>query len=561
MSDDNAAALAAAHASLLAQLRRPGACAGHPDAAGLLQTHISSLLLAGSRVFKLLRPVALPFVDFSSIDKRHAACLEELRLNRRTAPHWYQAVLPVLDDGGGAFLPAPGPRPPAGRVLDWAVQMRRFDDQQLYSRLAAQGRLAPPQVDALAAAVAAFHNTLPPSPPGFGDPQALRAMAALNLGELAALLAGPPWQGLPGAAAAAATVARLQAWAAATGAVLAPTMAARQAAGDVRECHGDLHLANVVWADGAPVLFDALEFDAQLRHTDVVGDAAFAFMDLLAAGAPGLAWRFASAWLEATGQHAGLPLLAWWAVHRAAVRAKVALLSVPTVPASTAWPAGLLRYLAVADHLAAPARPAPALVLTCGLSGSGKSLVAAAMAERLGGIRLRSDVERKRLFGLAPAARGGPQVYTPEAGVRTYARLQQLAAAALAAGVPVVVDAASLQHAERAAMQAMAAACGAPFRLLLCTAPPAVLAQRVAARLAVGQDASDATPEVLARQQQWVQWPGPDEADHTWCLDTDAPLAAVLARVQSLQLPAEGRSGPAARCLPTPPAAGCDGQT
>lgn len=106
MSDDNAAVLAAAHASMLAQLRRPGACAGHPDAAGLLQTHISSLLLAGSRVFKLLRPVALPFVDFSSIDKRHAACLEALRLNRRTAPHWYQAVLPVQDDGSGACLPA-----------------------------------------------------------------------------------------------------------------------------------------------------------------------------------------------------------------------------------------------------------------------------------------------------------------------------------------------------------------------------------------------------------------------------------------------------------------------
>jgi predicted kinase len=197
----------------------------------------------------------------------------------------------------------------------------------------------------------------------------------------------------------------------------------------------------------------------------------------------------------------------------------------------------------VADQLAAPASHAPALVLTCGLSGSGKSLVAAALAERLGGIRLRSDVERKRLFGLAPAARGGPQIYTPEAGVRTYAQLQQLAAAALAAGVPVVVDAASLQRSERAAMQAVAAACGAPFRLLLCTAPPAVLAQRVGARLAVGQDASDATPEVLARQQHWVQWPGADEADHTWRLNTDAPLADVVARMNALPIPADSGAG------------------
>ncbi len=541
----------AAHAALLAALRRPGACAGHPGAAGLLQTHISSLLLAGGQVFKLKRPVALPFVDFSSLARRHAACLDELRLNQRTAPGWYQAVVPVLDSGQGAFIAAPGPAMPAAQVVDWAVQMRRFDDQGLLSRLAADGRLVAGQVDALAATVAAFHNSLPPSPPGYGSADALQALVALNLQELATLLAGPAWVGLPGAADATATVARVQAWAGQRGRALAPSISARRQAGQVRECHGDLHLANVVWADGAPVLFDALEFDDQLRHTDVVGDAAFAFMDLLAAGQPRLAWRFASAWLEATGQHDGLPLLAWWAVHRAAVRAKVALLSAPVDPVPTALPGGLLRYLAVAGQLAAPAGRPLLLVLTCGLSGSGKSLVAAALAERLGGIRLRSDVERKRLAGLPATARGGPDLYTAEAGARTYARLQQLAAGALAAGVPVVVDAASLLASERRAMQALAEGAGASFRLLLCTAPPAVLAQRVGARLAAGQDASDATPEVLARQQQWVQWPGPAEAAHTWRLDTDAAATSVLAWVDALPLPAgftgtPGRSpGPA----------------
>ncbi len=305
------------HAELLAQLQRPGACAGHPDAAGLIQTHISSLLLAGRQVFKLMRPVALPFVDFSGIDKRRAACDAALRLNRRTAPQWYQAVVPVIDGDGGACIPAPGLPHPAGPVVDWALQMRRFDERLLVSRLAAEGALTGAQVDALAATVAAFHNTLPPSPPHFGDPAALRHMVALNLQELAGLLTVEPWQALPGATGAAADVARLQAWSASRGVALDSLMQQRRAAGAVREGHGDLHLANVVWADGGSVLFDALEFDPQLRHIDLVGDTSFAFMDLLAAGQPGLAWRLASAWLEAAGQHDGLPLLAWWAVHRA----------------------------------------------------------------------------------------------------------------------------------------------------------------------------------------------------------------------------------------------------
>lgn len=519
------------HAGLLAALRRPGACAGQPQAARLLQTHISSLLFTGPLVFKLKRPVALPFVDFSTVARRHAACLEELRLNRRTAPLWYQAVVPVLDAGQGAFIPAPGQAAPAGQVVDWAVQMHRFDEHGLFSRLAETGALDATRVDALAAAVAAFHNGLPPSPPGFGAAAALQAVVALNLQELAALLAAPPWRARPDADDAAAAVARLQGWATHQGSVLGPLIDKRRQAGQVREGHGDLHLANVVWADGAPVLFDALEFDPALRHIDIVGDMAFTFMGLLAASLPRLAWRFASGWVEATGQHDGLPLLRWWAVHRAAVRAKVALLSAPEAPG---LPEPMQRCLAVAAALAAPAPQPPLLVLACGLSGSGKSVVAAALAERLGGIRLRSDVERKRLAGLPPTARGGPALYTAEAGQRTYARLQQLAAGALAAGVPVVVDAASLQRRERSAMQAVAAAAGSPFRLLLCDAAPAVLAQRVANRLAGGHDASDATPEVLVRQQQWMQWPGADEAAHTWRLDTGAPLQAVLDQVEAL---------------------------
>lgn len=588
---DNAAALQA-FGRLLAALQRPGACGGFAGAATLRQTHISALLMAGDHVYKLKKPVALPFVDFSTLARREAACHEELRLNRRTAPQWYEAVVPVCQGPDGPCIAPPGGAAP-GPVLEWALRMQRFDDSRLASRLARSGQLQPAQVDALAAVVASLHNGLPASPAGFGDPVALQAMVNKNSAELADLLAGllagmppnpvPPPQGhppeplpagLPPAApqgpeqAAALRAAQQQVarWLAATGRALAPQMAQRRQAGLVRECHGDLHLANIVLDGNRPVLFDALEFDPALRHIDIAGDAAFAFMDLMAQAqdAPQgrrLAWRFASGWIEATGAHDALPLLRWWAVHRAAVRAKVALLSAPAAAGSQGRAeasAEAMRYLQVAQALASPAPAAPWLVMCCGLSGSGKSQVAQALAARLGGLRLRSDVERKRLHGLAPTDRGDAALYTPEAGARTYARLQALAAQALQAGVPVVVDAASLRAAERAAMRAVARACGARFGLLQCQAPLAVLAARVARRQQQGDDASDATPQLLARQQQGAQWPQPAEADRLWLLDTTPALAQVLAAVEALplqdqpQAPGKALLGEPAAAVPGP---------
>jgi len=542
---DSAAALRA-HAAMVAELRRPGACGGWPEAAGLLETHISTLLLAGGLVYKLKKPVALPFVDFSSLGLRHEACLQELRLNRRTAPRWYQAVVPVVQGDTGAVIAATAepqagaaagalPGAAAGPVIDWAVRMRRFDDQGLFDRLADLGQLDAHKVDRLANVVAHFHARQTPAPPGYGRADATRHWARENAAELAALVAGTDL---------APTVATLQRFTETRGAALAGLMDLRCRTGHVREVHGDLHLGNIVWADHTAVLFDALEFSDTLRHIDTIGDNAFTFMDLLAHGLPRLAWRFIGAVLEASGDRAALPLLAWWASYRAAVRAKVALLSVPagadagagaaaTGPRAAAL-ARAQRYLAVATALAAP--PPPRLVLTFGLSGSGKSVVAGQLAERLGGVRVRSDVERKRLFALPPTARAMPGLYSPDTTRRTYERLAELAGGALAAGIPVVVDAASLNRAERDAMRAVAAAQGAHFTLLVCDAPPAVLLARVLARQAAGGDASDATPEVLAQQQGWAEWPGADEAGDTLRLCTDVPLATLTEQIEALPI-------------------------
>ena len=535
------------HAAMVAELRRPGACAGAADPPGLIETHLSSVLLAGNQVYKLKKPVVMGFVDFSTVLARREACEQELRLNRRTAPRWYLAVVAVRQTADGARITVPGDPLAAGApVIDWAVHLRRFDDRQRLDRLAQRGELTGAMVDSLAAAVARFHAQQAPAPPGFGRAEATRHWARENLAELAALLpAGADGSPHPDHA----TVAALQHWTEARGAALASLMDLRCRTGHVREVHGDLHLANIVWSDGAPVLFDALEFNDTLRHIDTVGDLAFTFMDLQAQGLPRLAWRFISAALEANGDWAALPLLGWWSVYRAAVRAKVALLGAVGHSDPAAQQAAHLQarhYLGVATAGAglAPATPGGAppgglrVVLMCGLAGAGKSGVAGVLAERLGAVRVRSDVERKHLFASLPTARAVPGLYSPDANRRTYERLQELAQLALDAGVSVVIDAASLRRSERDALRTLAARRGVRFCLLVCVAPPEVLRERVQQRQRADTDASDATPDVLAFQQNLAEWPGADEAHDTVRLDTDRPWSEVAAITETLRLDA-----------------------
>ena len=544
----------AEHARLMAALQRPGALPGGMGPAGpvtLVETHLSSLLLAGDRVYKLKKPRRLAFVDFSTLALREVACREELRLNRRTAPAIYLAVLPVVQGADGPRIEATDtaeaaasaeaaeaarpdaaaeePTPAAPPVIDWALQMARFDEQQAFDHLATRGALSAAQVEALALAVVQFQATLQPLPAGLGAPAATLDTAERNAAELYALCRHDP--------ALAARTDALARWSAARGRALAPLMAERHAAGRVREGHGDLHLGNLVWHDGAPLLFDAIEFSPTLRQLDTVGDWAFTFMDLLARVGPDLAWRFASTLVEAADDHGALPLLPWWAVYRALVRAKVALLG----PPGPAADASLSRYLGVAEALAAlqplgGARPAPWLVLMLGLSGSGKSAVAQGLVGPLGAVRLRSDVERKRLFGLgprdrAPAALG---LYSREATRRTYDRLLALAGQALSGGIGVVVDAANLRRAERAAFVDLARRLGARPVVLACRAPEPVLRERIRRRAAAGTDASDASEDVLALQQRVAEWPLADEPAPVWWLDTDAPPDEVLRRALAL---------------------------
>jgi aminoglycoside phosphotransferase family enzyme/predicted kinase len=501
--------------ALVEALRDP-ACYPHPvDRVDVLETHISYVLLAGEYAYKLKKAVRLPFLDFSTPRLRRRYCREELRLNRRTAPQVYLDVVPI---GGEPRAPRVGLGGPA---LEHAVRMRRFPQEALFSQLAARGALEDEHVDRLADALAGFHGAIAGGavPDAIGTADAIRAPAMENFHEILALR--------PREAARDALEA-LRGWTEAEGAALAGVFEARRRGGFVRECHGDLHLGNVVSIGGAAVLFDGIEFAPRFRWTDVMADAAFPYMDLMRCTGR-LAWRFLDRYLQRTGDYEGLAVLRFYAVYRAVVRAKIAAVRASQLAHDDARRLDALseldEYVELARRLASP-HP-PVLALMHGVSGSGKSAAAQVLLESLGAVRLRSDVERKRLHGLDPAARTdsdvGGGIYTAEAGERTYRRLAELARAALCAGYPVVIDAAFLERPRRDALREVAHACNAAFQIVSCLAPPDVLRERVARRSRTLADVSDAGPEVLERQLALEHALAPGEAAYATRIDTSRP--------------------------------------
>ena len=458
-----------------------------------IDTHISTVWLAGDHAYKLKKPVKLPFLDFSTRELRRAFLAEELRLNQRTAPDLYLDLLPVTGSVAAPQLGGPG------EPIDWVLRMRRFPAGALLSECAERGELQPAQIDALAGHVAAFHCRLPPLPPAAAPLKGVTAWTRECLDEIESNPLRP------------AALDRQRVGALREGllALLGAQAAWRERRvrdGFLREGHGDLHLGNLVLWQGGVVAFDAIEFDPALRCIDLMNDAAFAFMDLLACGRSDLAWRFINGYVERSGDFDGLIGLRAFAAYRALVRAKVALLS--------GRPQDGLRYASLAESLAA-APPPPRLLLVMGLSGSGKTTLAGLAAERIAAIRLRSDVERKRLHGLGPTERPAPglDLYGAEATRRTYARLGELAEGLLVAGHSVVVDAALLRQAEREALRVLARRLEVPFLLLECVADVRLMAQRLQVRSAAGNDASDAGVEVMQHQREFaealpVDWAG-----------------------------------------------------
>lgn len=479
---------------LIQALLEPQRYAGDVPQVTLVQTHISWVLLAGDFAYKIKKPLTLPFLDFGTLARRQTCCHDELRLNRRFAPDLYLEVVGIFNTPHDPRWQGPG------APIEYAVKMRRFDERGRLDRVCARGELLPRHLSDLADTLAAFHAGAASAAPQvrFGDPAQVMAQARDNFTALLRLLPQAATQ---------ARLAALQDWTAVQFTQLAAVMQARKQAGWVRECHGDLHLANLVLIDQSVRMFDCIEFNEDLRWMDVASEIAFTYVDLLAHGQPGLADWWIDEVCSRTGDYGGVPVLRFYAVYRAMVRAKVAAIRREQTQAGDGE---VVAYLALAERLVAP--PTVRLLITHGLSGCGKTVVSDQWLQsdpQASTLRLRSDVERKRLFGLERAARSGAAldggIYASDAHGRIYGHLHTQAESLLRAGWSVIVDATFLKRADRDRFAALARQVGADFAILAPQATPAQLRERILARSAQGRDASEATLEVLAQQMRVVE--------------------------------------------------------
>ena len=464
----------------------------------LLETHISWVLLAGQYAYKIKKPVDFGFLNFSRLALRQFYCQEEIRLNRRLAPRIY---LDVVGIGGTPEQPCFGREP----AFEYAVKMQRFTVSQTLDNLCARRQLQAAHIDALAEGIAQFHLGLAGSAPDSDHGRAAKVWlpVAENFHHLQDLLPAEDH----------AVLCALRQTCEAEFADCRETLEQRRLDGMIRECHGDLHLGNIVLLEDRPVPFDGIEFNADLRWIDVISDVAFLVMDLLYRQRADLAYRFLDVYLQITGDYAGLKVLRFYLAYRATVRAKVSALRCAQGGEGIAQ--DCRDYLALAGRVLAA--PTPALIITHGLPGCGKTTVSQSVLETFAAIRLRSDVERKRLFGLQALQRPDPsddELYTPRASERTYAYLLDWAAQILNSGFPVIVDAAFLSRDERRQFQALAQALAIPFVILHIEAEERLIRQRLQQRQSGGRDASDADEHVYQLLKAWDE---PLTADERVC--------------------------------------------
>jgi hypothetical protein len=479
---------------IIAGLQRPRAYLHPVDRVEHIETHISHVLLAGDYAYKLKKPINLGFLDFSTLERRKFFCEEEVRLNGRLAPHIYLSAVPVTGSPEAPRMEG------EGEILEYAVKMRRFDQDALLTRLPVTPALA----DRLANCIADFHTHIPSTPDGapFGTPEAVLQPMVENFEHIRRRLPAPERL---------AELRRLEDWTRQRLEALREIVEERRRGGHIRECHGDMHRGNIALVDDELVIFDGIEFNPGLRWIDTMSEVAFLVMDLEEAGEEIPARRFLNRYLERSGDYRGVHLLDFYKVYRAMVRAKVTAIRLgqsDVEPEEAARDrADYARYLALAQRYTSP-HPRR-LYITHGVSGSGKSRLAAILREQLPLIHIRSDVERKRLFGLPPEARTdsglGAGIYTSEASARTYARLLDLAAVILDAGYSPLVDAAFLKRTGRQPFLELAAAKGCPCTILVPEAPVEVLRERVAARSLAGEDPSEAGLPVLETQLAAVE--------------------------------------------------------
>ncbi|MEY4933582.1 MAG: hypothetical protein RLZZ403_1902 [Pseudomonadota bacterium] len=491
----------------------------------LRETHISWVILTGSHAYKIKKPVKADFIDATTLALRRFYCEEELRLNGRLAPEIYLDVVPITRQSGRLTVGGPGP------AIEYAVRMRQFPPEEELPALLAARAVSVADIASLGALLADFHLGLPP-PWWSGSFDATAEMLETVFGNLGQLNADLERAG------SAAHLGRLIDWTGHTAEALEDAFQQRERNGCIRECHGDLHAANIVRIAGRLLPFDCIEFDPALRFIDVINDVAFLFMDLVSRGRPDLAFAMLSRYLEATGDYEGVRVLPFYAVYRALVRAKVDAYAALQMPARAAeFHPRLQQRLRTAVQLTDP--PQPALVIMHGVSGSGKSWMSERLVPALAALRIRSDLERKRMTGsLGRSAQSavGQGIYAPGLSHRVYAHLADSAEVCLRSGCNVIVDAAFLDAADRELFQGLARRLRARFLIVACEADDGTLAARIAERNRAGNDPSDATAAVLMDQIKNLQAFSPQEQRHVIhvrTVDGDA-VPSVVARLRGI---------------------------
>ncbi len=490
-----------------------------------IETHISWVILAGDYAYKIKKACNLGFLDFSTLKKRRHFCNEEVRLNRRLAAPLYIGVIPITGEPEQPVLQG------TGTIIEYAIKMIQFPQQAQLDHMLTHGKLENRHIDAYAQMVAGFHCAAEPASEetAFGNPVHVYQAVAQVFSQL---------RRQPEATRYTALINDLEGWCASAFKTLTPLFEQRKRGGFIRECHGDMHLRNLVWFNEHPLAFDCLEFDPDLRWIDILSEVAFLVMDLDHREQQKLAYRFLNAYLEHTGDYAGMPVLRFYRVYRALVRAMVDAIraaqpGISPVERKEAAQA-FCSYLKLAQSYCRPATPL--LMITHGLSGSGKSTLSQLLLEQIGALRIRSDVERKRIFGLlgglntalnahadAHNPDGAQQLYSRTANTRTYATLKRLAEKVLEGRFPVIIDAVFLRHEERAEFRDLARKKQIPFIILVFTASADTLRKRIQERK---NDISDADLAVLEMQLDALKPLQDAELSHRIIIDTEQPFDA-----------------------------------
>lgn len=482
------------HPELFSAMSRPEFYPHRPERVEVVQTHISFIFIGGEMVYKVKKAVDFGFLDFTTLEKRKFYCEEELRLNRRLAPEAYLALERITADAHGLSLNG------TGQVVEYAVRMRKLPQERMLKRLLAEGKCDHAMIDAVAAKLADFHGRAETGGriDELGGVETIRFNHEENFSQTASYVDLTIPHG---------RYAFISAFDRDFLKRQGPLLQRRVVDHRIRDCHGDLHLEHICVADGITI-FDCIEFNERFRFGDVAAEVAFLAMDLDYNGYPQWAEVFVAAYIRHSGDTDIRRLLDFYRCYYAYVRGKVVGFRIndPAIDEAGRNEAKAIaaRYFELAfTYAARPERPL--LIVTAGLMGTGKSVLAQNLAPRLGAEVIRTDVLRKELFAKGPQERHieafGQGIYSDEFSRLTYAKALEIAAERLKEGRSVIIDASYKRRDERLRAAGTAKELDAGFFLIECTAPEEALKRRLDSRQAAGRDPSDGRWEIYLAQK------------------------------------------------------------